>query len=391
MKTKNRTLILMSLLLADLLGGIEVDLFMPSFPEIAQVFSLSPVALQLMMSINMVGYCMGALICGFLGDRYGPRSIILWTMLLFIVGSIFCIWAPTYPLLVFGRLLQGLGISGPVVLAYVVITHMYPPDQQAKYLGFLNGIVNVGITIAPILGSYIAAYAGWRGNFTALLILSMMTAGICYWTLPYIKPDPSVDMSFRAYKPLLQSKTFWIYLGVCCLAGTVYWVFTGFSSLLYIDELKVNITEFGWYQGLLAFTYGVASMMLPVLFRFMPQNAWVKIGMWIAFLSTLIGLLLSLGVADNALWITFCMVGVCIGLALPSNILWPAAVAVVPGTKSRASALLMAVRLLVTGASLEIVGYFYNHTFYPIALCMFLCMLGSLWLIRYLPEWKYKS
>ena len=113
--------------------------------------------------------------------------------------------------------------------------------------------------------------------------------------------------------------------------------------------------------------------------------------MWIAFLSTLIGLLLSLGVADNALWITFCMVGVCIGLALPSNILWPAAVAVVPGTKSRASALLMAVRLLVTGASLEIVGYFYNHTFYPIALCMFLCMLGSLWLIRYLPEWKYKS
>lgn len=391
MKKQNTLLIFISLLLADLLGGIEVDLFMPSFPEIEHIFQLSPVTLQLMMSINMVGYCAGALICGFLGDRYGSRSVILWTLVIFIIGSVFCVGAPNYPILVFGRLLQGFGMSGPVVLAYVIITHMYPPEQQAKYVGFLNGVVNVGIAVAPVLGSYIAAYAGWRGNFTALLILSIITFGICYGTLPYIKPDPTVHLSLRSYIPLLRSKTYWIYMGVSCLSGTVYWIFTGFSSLLYIEELKVNLTDFGWYQGLLAGSFGIACMLSPLLYRFMHQNVWVKIGMWTAYVSIFAAFVLSIWVPDNALWITILMVGFCIGGAFPNNVLWPAAVGVVPGAKSRASALLMAMRLLVTGIGLEIVGYFYNHTFFPIAFFMFLCMMGTLWMVRYLPEWKHKG
>jgi DHA1 family bicyclomycin/chloramphenicol resistance-like MFS transporter len=390
MKKRNTTLIFISLLLADLLGGIEVDLFMPSFPEIAHIFNLSPVALQLMMSINMIGYCIGALVCGFLGDRYGTRSVILWTMLLFTVGSIFCVWAPNYPILVFGRLLQGLGISGPVVLTYVVITYMYPPEQQAKYVGFLNGVVNLGIAIAPILGSHIAAYAGWRGNFIALLIFSIVILCICFFALPYIKADPTVKLSLSSYVPLLKSKLFWIYMGAACLAGTVYWIFTGFSSLLYIEELKVNLKDFGWYQGILAGAFGITCMLCPLLYRVLHQNVWMKMGMLLACVSISAALAISIFIIDNPLWITICMVGEGIGLGLTVNVLWLAAVDVLPNTKSRASALLRAGQLLVTGIGLEIVGFFYNHTFYPIALCMFICMMGALWMIRHVPEWNLK-
>lgn len=202
MKTQKTLFTLVALLMADLLGGIEVDLFVPSFPDIAHIFQLSPVALQLMMSVNMVGYCTGSLICGFLGDRYGSRSVLLWALIIFIIGLVFCVWAPNYPALVLGRLFQGLGMSGPVVLAFVIITHMYPAEQQAKYIGFLNGITNLGVAIAPVLGSYITAYAGWRGNFIALLGLSVLTFGICCFTLPRIPANAQVQLSLRSYVPL---------------------------------------------------------------------------------------------------------------------------------------------------------------------------------------------
>ena len=66
-----------TLLITMILGGAEVDLFTPAFPELMHTFQLTPFTLQLIMSLNFVGYCSGCLVTGFLGDRYGPHNVIL--------------------------------------------------------------------------------------------------------------------------------------------------------------------------------------------------------------------------------------------------------------------------------------------------------------------------
>ncbi len=61
-----------------LLAGMEVDLFVPSFPELTHVFQLTPFMVQLTLSLNFIAYCTCALFTGALGDRFGRRPVLLW-------------------------------------------------------------------------------------------------------------------------------------------------------------------------------------------------------------------------------------------------------------------------------------------------------------------------
>lgn len=76
--------------LISLLSGMEVDLFVPSFPELIRAFNLTPPLVQLTLSLNFVAYCICSLFAGMLGDRYGKRPILLVGLLIFVLGSFLC-------------------------------------------------------------------------------------------------------------------------------------------------------------------------------------------------------------------------------------------------------------------------------------------------------------
>ena len=149
-----------SLLLAAVLTGTEMDIFTPSFPNLQKHFGLSPFMVQLNLSVNFVGYCISCFFVGPWGDRFGRRPIILYCLAVFILGSVLCLLSPAYWIMVLGRFFQGLGISGPTVLAYVVLMDQYPPERQPAMMGLLNGIVASSMGFAPVVGSFVNLYYG---------------------------------------------------------------------------------------------------------------------------------------------------------------------------------------------------------------------------------------
>ena len=169
---------------------------------------------QLTLSMNFVGYCASSLYVGPLGDRYGKRPIILGSLIIFIVGSIFCLAAPTYWILILGRLLQGLGMSGPAVLAFVIIADVYPLERQASLMGTMNGLIAFSMALAPVIGSFVNLYYGWRGNFFVLFAISIISFGLCYWALPHDKPNPAAKLALTSYIPLMKSKLLMKYVSV---------------------------------------------------------------------------------------------------------------------------------------------------------------------------------
>src|SRR5476651_2081495 len=96
-----------SIFLMEVLAGAEVDLFIPSFPELQDHFNLSPFMVELTLGINFCAYCIASLIEGQLGDRYGRKPMIMWSLLLFIFGSLLCVFADSFWHLILGRFLQG--------------------------------------------------------------------------------------------------------------------------------------------------------------------------------------------------------------------------------------------------------------------------------------------
>ncbi len=168
----------------EFLAGMEVDIFIPSYPELQQQFCLSPAKVQLCLSLNFITYCIGSLYAGPLGDRYGLRRVILSGLVIFIIGSVACCFAADFSYILLGRILQGFGMAAPACLGYVVIAERYPIEKQAAMFGTLNGCITVAMAFAPVIGSYVAIYAGWRGNFAVLLLLALVALG-CSWFLSF--------------------------------------------------------------------------------------------------------------------------------------------------------------------------------------------------------------
>src|SRR5262245_15855893 len=158
-------MLILTILLIDLLTGMEFDLFVPSFPELKDYFRLSPFWLELSLSVNLVGYCISLFITGHLADSYGRKPIILWGLLIFVGASVLCLSTSIYYLFLLGRFFQGLGIAAPAILSFLIIADSFSIKKQQFWLSIFNGVKNMSIAIAPVVGSYITYYFHWEGNF----------------------------------------------------------------------------------------------------------------------------------------------------------------------------------------------------------------------------------
>src|SRR3989338_9269912 len=170
-KIPSTSMILTAVILMDLLAGMEFDLFVPSFPQLQSHFNLTTFWVEALLSVNFIGFCLSLFFVGGLADRYGLKPIILVGLMSFIIGSILCLWPLSYGGLLVGRFLQGSGIAAPAVLSFLIIADLYPLKQQQFLFAILNGLMNASAGIAPVVGSYIALYFHWQGNFRTLLLL----------------------------------------------------------------------------------------------------------------------------------------------------------------------------------------------------------------------------
>jgi DHA1 family bicyclomycin/chloramphenicol resistance-like MFS transporter len=364
-----------TILLIEILAGAELDLFIPSFPELQRVFELSPVMVQLTLSVNFMAYCICTLFAGTMGDRYNRRHIMLVGLLIFVIGSIFCISATNFPLLIIGRFLQGMGIAAPAILAYVVIADDYPIEQQPVLMGLLNGIVTVAMAFAPVLGSIVNLYFSWRANFALLLGLGIMGLVAGYFVLPDKKGNPAVSLSPKAYLPLLASRKFLCYMFAISFLAITYWIFVGMAPILYMEDLGVPLKHFGYYQGAVAGIFSVVCIFSPVAYARFGFKKCFLAGVWLCFISAI--LIIAIAVLDvkNPLGITLVVLVYSTGVVFPINILYPFSLEVIPHTKGRAAALIQSGRLIFTAIALEGVSYFYTGSFYPIGIVMFVSLM----------------
>lgn len=125
-KSAPQNMTFITVILMDLLAGMEFDLFVPSFPELQQQFYLSSFWVEALLSVNFAGYCLSLFFVGSLADRYGHRPIILLGLIIFIIGSLLCLSAVPYIFLLGGRFLQGVGIAAPAILSFLIIADAYP-------------------------------------------------------------------------------------------------------------------------------------------------------------------------------------------------------------------------------------------------------------------------
>ena len=372
----SKSMLLTAVILMDLLTGMEFDLFVPSFPELQAQFNLSPFLVETLLSINFIGFCLSLFFVGSLADRYGRKPIITLGLTIFIIGSIFCLWGPSYLFLIIGRFLQGIGIAAPAILSFLIIADAYSLKQQQYLMAMLNGLMNAAAGGAPVIGSYITLYFHWKGNFLTLLLLGLFTFVFTLLFIPsYKRPEIKETLSWRGYIPLFQSRPLVLLLTFIIMNFVPYWVFVGMSPLLYIKDLHVSLAHFGYYQGVLALTFGLGSIAFGFILNKFDQKKMLYVSGYI-FLGGLISIAwITVQNSHNPLLITLAFLPFIIGQIIPSAILHPLCLNFMPQAKGRVSAVLQGGRLILCALSLQLAGFYYNGTFQNIGIILSAFML----------------
>ena len=361
-------LLFFSLCLMSVLTGMEMDVFTPSFPELMEVFLISIEKVQLTLSLNFLAYALSTIIIGPLAEHFSTRKISLVFLFIFVVGSIFCYFAPTFETLLLGRVLQGFGMSGPNVLCYVIVFECYA-EKRESHIGILNGVGGITMGAAPVLGSYLDLWFSWRANFLALLLLSLICFALCLKYLPKQKTAPSkMKLGINTYLPLFKSTQFLTPAFMILSISVCYFVFVGLAPIFYREDLGVSLQHYGLYQGALASSFGIISFCSGFLYNKFGKERCYKVSLKLYFIFGIIAGLYGLLPSTNPVILTILLVCWSMACAIPVSITYPMALGAVDGTAARASGLLVAMRLLFCAGGVQLMAHFYTHTYGPLAL-----------------------
>lgn len=120
---------------------------------------------------------------GKLADRIGGKQIMLVALAIFAGGSLLCGAATSMPALIAFRGLQGLGAGGLMSVAMVMVGQLAPPQDRAKYGGYVGGVTLIGIIAGPVVGGFFAdahvifgMTVTWRGAFLINVPLTLIVA-----------------------------------------------------------------------------------------------------------------------------------------------------------------------------------------------------------------------
>ena len=118
----------------------------------------------------MLANLVSVVISGHAADRHGPAPPFAAGLLLFTSGLLVCGFAPTMPVLVLGRAIQGLGAGALLATAYVAIGRAYDERERPRQFALLSTAWVVPGLVAPGLAGVIAEQFGWRFVFLGLAV-----------------------------------------------------------------------------------------------------------------------------------------------------------------------------------------------------------------------------
>ncbi len=274
------------------LMALSTDAVLPAFTIIGKDLNVqNPNNVQFIIFALFLGLSVGQFIFGPVSDRFGRKPAVYAGSVVFAVGAVLAATATSLPMMIFGRLLQGIGASAHRTVVMAIVRDKYSGAEMARILSFVTAVFIVVPTLAPLIGQGILVAAGWRAIFIIMLIMACVA---CTW-LALRQPETLKPENRRTITP----RVLWAgFLEVTSHKATMYYTaaagFVFGTMLTYLSTAQPIFADifdihetFPLYFSGIAVVFGMASIVNGRIVRRIGMQNMCRAALCIQIVSSL--------------------------------------------------------------------------------------------------------
>jgi DHA1 family bicyclomycin/chloramphenicol resistance-like MFS transporter len=185
----------MTAMLAGLmaLNAFAIDAMVPALPDIGRSLDVTRENdRQLVVIAYFVGFASTQLLWGPLADRFGRKPIMAAGVTLYGLFALLCAFAPTFPVLIGGRVLMGAAAAATRVLVVAMVRDLFEAEEMARVMSLVFMTFMLVPVLAPNIGQAILLIAPWRAIF---LVLALYAAAMVVW--PWLRLPETLHPDYR--------------------------------------------------------------------------------------------------------------------------------------------------------------------------------------------------
>lgn len=255
-------LIPLVLAMLSMVGPFSIDTPFPAFGYIGDEFGVGTGQLQLIVTAYMGAFAAMSIFHGPLSDSIGRRPVILGSVGVYAVASIACTFAPTFELLLAGRVLQGLSAGGATIVSRTVIRDLFEGEQAQRLMSRVALIFGVAPAIAPIVGGGLLQIGPWQLVFAFQVFLGVVLVVATLLVLPETHPVSArvplrIGEIVRGLSAVARQPAFHRLAWAGTLGFGAQFLYIGGAAIFVVDLLGLGELDF-W----VLFVPMIGSMML---------------------------------------------------------------------------------------------------------------------------------
>jgi len=299
MQVTNRLRLVLLLGAFSALGPLTIDMYLPSFPQIAEDFGTRASLVQLSLTACLIGLGLGQIVMGPLSDVHGRRKPIIYSLILYLIASFLCAVAPNITWFIAARFVQGFAASAGIVVSRAIVRDLYNGPELTKFFSLLMLVNNLFPLIAPMAGSGVISFTTWIGIFITLSLVGLVLVLLATFNLKEtLPPENRIQGNFgelfKGIKTLIRDRQFVGYaLAQGIMIGGVFAYVSG-TPFIYQNIYGASPQVFALLFASNGISLIIGSQVVGRFNHLISERRFLVIGLMLSVTSSLIALIIIL-------------------------------------------------------------------------------------------------